>query len=100
MGFPSNAAIQGKKANLKLETIGGNLRLEQGLINMLQKKIYIRCKTVSNCIRIQESTFVKQKPKMPHLIARGDNRDEVFDVRSLYLNIQFNVVLLLIQNKI
>ena len=49
---------------------------------MLQMKVSICCKTLSNRIRIQKSALKKQKPNTPYLIARGDNKKTTGDVHK------------------
>ena len=52
-------------------------RVEKELINMLQMKIYIYCKVISNRIRIQRKSFNNQKPRTLHLIVQGDHEKTV-----------------------
>ena len=55
----------------KISVFLGDQILKQGLINVLQLKVFICCKTLSNRIRTQMSVFKNQKPKVSYIIARG-----------------------------
>ena len=61
----------------------GDQKLEQRLIDMLQRKVFICCKTLSNRIRIQTSAFKKQKPRTTYLVARGDHRKTINVIKVL-----------------
>ena len=41
---------------------------------MLQTKVYIGCKTLSNPTRILKNAFKYQKPRTPHLITQGGHK--------------------------
>ena len=57
--------------NVKFEAFCGDQRLEQGLINMLQMKMYIYCKTLSNHTRIQKAHLkVKNREHLILLIEK------------------------------
>ena len=43
------------------------------MINMMQMKVYICCKTSSNRIRFGKSAFKNQKPKADYLTGWGDH---------------------------
>ena len=62
--------------NLKFEAFYGDQRLKQGLINMLQMKVYNYCKT-SNRLRIQKSVSKNQKPTTLYPFARGDHKKTI-----------------------
>ena len=52
---------------------------------MMQMKVHILCKTLSNCIRIQKSAFKNQKPMMLHLIASEDGRKTIKVTKVLHV---------------
>ena len=81
MDSPSHILI--KRVNLKFEVFYGDQGPEQELINMLQIKIYICCKTLSNCIKIQNSAFKNQKTRRPYLSAQGDRRKTIKVIKVL-----------------
>ena len=52
---------------------------------MLQMKVYVCCKTSSNCIGIQKSGFKNQEPKRPYLITQGDHRKAIKVTKVSYV---------------
>ena len=50
---------------------------------MLQIKVHICCKTLSNCIRIEKSAFKNQKPRTPYLTGRGVHRKTMKVIKEL-----------------
>ena len=66
--FPSSTGIPRLLRTPKFEGFFEDRRLEQGLTNMLEIKVYICCKTLANCIRVQKSAFKKQNQGSPKLL--------------------------------
>ena len=54
-------------------------------MNLLQMKVCICCKTLSNRIQIQKDAFKNQKPRTPFLIAREDHRKSVKVIKVLHV---------------
>ena len=60
--------------NLKLKSFCGDQKLERELINLLQMKVYVSCKRLSNRMQTQKSSFKNQNLITLYLIAQEDHR--------------------------